>query len=63
MTEIVLNTKGLKGTKKSCDRCGKEINFKRIHIVWLPDQHAFSWLCGECNLQLCNPTSGGCSHG
>lgn len=34
---------------KCCDKCGKEINMKRIHIVWFPEQNAFSWICGECN--------------
>jgi hypothetical protein len=36
-------------SKKCCDKCGKEVNLKRIHIVWFPEQHSFSWICGECN--------------
>jgi hypothetical protein len=56
---------------KCCDKCGKEINMKRIHIVWFPDNHAFSWICGCC-YQECNqknshavstPSAGGCIHG
>jgi len=33
---------------KCCDKCGKEVNMKRIHIVWFLEQSSFSWICGEC---------------
>lgn len=48
--------------KKCCDKCGKLINLKRIHIVWIPDNHAFSWICGECKQKL-SACAGGSIHG
>jgi hypothetical protein len=46
--------------KKCCDKCGKLINLDKIQIVWIPQNHAFSWICGECKHVTC---AGGHLHG
>jgi hypothetical protein len=33
---------------KSCDRCGNDILIQEIYITWIPENHAFSWLCKRC---------------
>jgi len=33
---------------KSCDRCGNDVIIQEIHITWIPENHAFSWLCERC---------------
>lgn len=38
-------------SKKRCEECGKEINMKRIHILWFPDLHSFLWICGDCKIK------------
>lgn len=39
-------------SKKVCDKCGKMVSIKRIHIVWIEENHSFSWLCGECTQEV-----------
>jgi hypothetical protein len=35
-------------TIKACDRCGNEVIMQEIHITWIPENHAHSWLCNRC---------------